>query len=117
MVLYISKDKDSYEEVDDFFSTHHEKVMFSDSTEKSFQILTREDVNIVLLYVQTVTDVAILKYINENYPEIKVFITADKTFDELISIFNRGSYTLIHEPFRVSSFRSMLEEMNRSIKT
>ncbi len=88
--------------------------MFSDSTEKSIQILGKGGVNMVLLYVQSVTDIAILKYINENYPEIKIFITAEKTFDELISIFNKGSYTLIREPFKASCFRNVLEQMNRS---
>ena len=58
--------------------------------------------------LKSIHDATILKYLNDYYQEIKVVVIANKTFDDIISIFQKVNYSVIHEPLQLSELKNQL---------
>jgi DNA-binding NtrC family response regulator len=103
--LFIGYEPSLYVEIMDFMHEHHGEALFSNSTEQSISTLNEFPVEAVVLTLHKLNDAAILKYINQYYPGVKVLIAASKEYDDLIDVFNKGHYSMLKQPLK-------LEELN-----
>lgn len=65
-------------------------------------ILNCQPIDIVLYNASTVEDFAQIRYINENYPEIKVIVSLETNLGNAIENVRKGSYQAIRRPFHLS---------------
>lgn len=107
-VLIQIKETSTDREIREFTETKDDQVFISHSTEESIYILSRNIIDKAVISIKGLKDAAILKYINEYYPESEVVVIANKEFDDIISIFQKGNYSVIHEPLRLSELKQRL---------
>ena len=108
-VLFQIKESSTDEEIREFIHKEGNEVRISHSTEDSIQFLSGEKIDKAVISLKNLNDAAILKYINEYYPGIQVVVIANKALDDIISIFARVNYTVIHEPLKLSELQSKLK--------
>lgn len=96
-------------EISEFVSELESDNYFSNSTEESIRILNEHVIDRVILKVRRIKDIAILKYIQDYYNNIKVVIEASDEFDEVISVFKETSYSVLHEPYSLKDLKTHLQ--------
>lgn len=104
-ILFINHTRECPDEYFEFASSLKAKAFFAGSTEESIHALNNNKIDRVILEISNVNDVGIIKYINDYFPEIKVIIVATEAFDDVISVFNKARYSVVHEPFQFSELR------------
>ncbi len=109
-VLIQIKDSSTDLEIEEFTEDSNDSVFISHSTEESINILSRTHIHKAVVSLKNLKDTAILKYINDYYPAVQVVVLANKTFDDVISIFSKVNYNVIHEPLKLSELRSQLSK-------
>jgi DNA-binding NtrC family response regulator len=107
-VLFIGYEPSLNEEIKDFILTHKGEAFFTNSVEDSIHVLDEKPINTVVLTLHKLGDAAILKYINQYFPDIKVLISASKEYDDIINVFNKGRYSMLKQPFRLKELNLML---------
>ena len=96
------------QEILEFIEGEGNKVFISHSTEESISILSERNFEKAVISLQSLKDAAILKYLNDYYPHIKVVVIASKEFDDVISIFQKSNYSVIHEPLRLAELKGQI---------
>ena len=107
-VMIQTRDRSADREIREFTEGKGDRVFISHSTEESIEILSRATIDKAVVSLKALADAAILKHINDYYPDTEVVVIANKAFDELLSIFRKGNYSVIHEPLRLSELRTKL---------
>jgi DNA-binding NtrC family response regulator len=92
------------------------EVFISHSTEESISILSEHKFEKAIISLKNLKDVAILKYLNDYYPNTQVVVIANKTFDDVISVFQKLNYSVIHEPLRLSELKGQLHNKHPDIQ-
>jgi hypothetical protein len=92
----------NYEDVKEFIDCSENEVCFSHSTLDSILHLSSQHFDKVVVSMKEMNDAGILKFINDYYPRIRVIVIANKTFNDLISVFHQLRYSVISEPTDVS---------------
>ena len=103
------KNSSADKEILEFIEGEGNQVFISHSTEESINILSKYDFHKAVISLQSIKDVEILKFLNDYYPDIKVVVIANKEFDDLISIFQKVNYSVIHEPLKLSELKLKLK--------
>ncbi len=101
------------QEILEFIEGEGNKVFISHSTEESISILSERDFEKAVISLQSLKDAAILKYLNDYYPHIKVVVIASKEFDDVISIFQKSNYSVIHEPLRLAELKGQMHKKHQ----
>lgn len=104
-VLIQIKDNSFDREIREFTESPDDHLHISHSTEDSIQILSCNGIQKAVISLKNLQDTAILKFINDYYPEIEVVVIANKALDEIISIFKNSNYSILHEPMRLSELK------------
>ena len=99
--LFIGYDPSEEAEISEFIINHSSVPFFATSNDRAIRILDEQAVDTVVIYMRNMNDAVILRYVNKYYPRIRVVISANKEFDEMIGIFNEGSYSRLPRPFRL----------------
>ena len=107
-VLFIGYEPSLNEEIQDYILTHEGEAFFTTTVEESIHVLDESSINTVVLTLHKLGDAAILKYINQYFPDIKVLISASKEYDDIINVFNKGRYSMLKQPFRLRELNLML---------
>jgi DNA-binding NtrC family response regulator len=107
-VLFIEYNSSLREEVRDFIRDHDGIVHFADTTRGSIRILEDFPIDLVILNMHQILDAGILRYINLNYPGIKVYVYGKKEFDEIIKIFNKGHFSLLQQPLSLADLNKII---------
>lgn len=107
-VLFQLKEPAIDPEVLEFTEGFGNKVFIAHSSEESIRLLAEQAIDKAVVSVKNLRDAAILKYLNDYYPSTEVIVLANKGFDEIMSLFQRLDYSVIHEPLRLSDLKSQL---------
>ena len=107
-ILFINRTRECTDEFLEFASSLKAKAFFADSTEETIHALNNNKIDRVILKISNVNDVGIIKYINDYFPEVKVIIVATEAFDDVISVFNKARFTVVHEPVRLIELKNVL---------
>ncbi|MCF8379467.1 MAG: hypothetical protein K9H49_07820 [Bacteroidales bacterium] len=112
-VLIQIRDNSFDREINEFIEGGGNRILISHSTEESIHYLSVHTVHKAVISLKNLKDAAILKYINDYYPAIEVVVIANKTFDDVISIFQKSTYSVIHEPLRLSELTKQIETKSK----
>jgi hypothetical protein len=111
-VFFQIKNNTIDKEILEFIEGEGSKVFIAHSTEESISILSKHRFEKAVISLQNLQDATILKYLNDYYPEIEVVVIADKEFDNIISVFQKSNYSVMHEPLRLSELNRQLAKKN-----
>lgn len=115
-ILIQIKDNSTDREIKEFTEGNNDQVIISHSVDESINILSHTEIQKAVVSLKSLKDTAILKYINDYYPNIEVVVLANKTFDDIISIFSKTNYSIIHEPLRLSELKGKLHHKENNIQ-
>lgn len=104
--LFIGYESFLKDEIKEFITNYKGEVYFANSTEQSIHLLEKYSIDIVVLALHRVGDAAVLKYINQYFPNVKVLIKATDEFDSIIKILNKGTYSYLSNPFKLKELSS-----------
>lgn len=115
-VLIQLMDRSTDRELKEFTEGKNDRVFITHSIEDSINILSHTEIHKAVISLKSLKDTAILKYINEYYTAIHVVVLANKAFDEIISIFSKSNYSVIHEPLKLSELKGKLHNSHTGTK-
>jgi DNA-binding NtrC family response regulator len=95
-------------EIKEFTEGDGNNVFISHSTEESIALLSKYPFDKAVISLKNINDATILKYLNDYHPEIKVVVVANKAFDDILSVFQKVNYSVIHEPLQLSELKTQL---------
>lgn len=108
-ILIQIQDPSSDKEIVEFAENSGNQVFISRSTEESITRLSNQRFEKAFISMKNLRDASILKFLNDYYPGIQVIVLANKNFDEVISIFQKSNYSVIHEPLRLAELKKQFE--------
>ncbi len=103
-------------EILEYIEGEGNKVYISHSPEESISILSNHDIQKAVISLQSLKDAAILKYLNDYYPDINVVVIANKEYDNIISVFQKTNYSVMHEPLKLSELNMQLTKKMKNEK-
>ena len=106
--LFIGYEPSLNEEIKDFMHDHEGEALFSNTVEQAIHMLDETSIDTVVLTLHKLGDAAVLKYINQYYPGVKVLIAASKEFDDIIHVFNKGKFSMLKQPLKLKELYSFM---------
>ena len=107
-ILFIGYEPPLYDEIRDFIYSRNGQAFFSVNVEQSINLLSTHPVDMVVLMMYKPEDAALLNFINRNYPEIEVLVSASKEYKEMISIFNEGHFSVLKHPLKLQELKEFI---------
>ena len=109
-ILFIHYDPGIREEIDEFLLTQKGTAFFANNSEDAIRILNDTPIGLVVLKINNMRDAAVLKYINDYYHDLEVYVMATKEYDDIISVFSKGRYKMFPQPLKLSELKKNIEE-------
>ncbi len=109
-ILIQLRDTAADNEIRDFTEGMDNNIYITHSTEESITELSTHHFDQAVVSLKNIRDAAILKYLNDYYPDIKVVVIASKAVDDILSIFQKVNYSVIHEPLKLSDLKTQLSK-------
>ena len=116
-VFFQIKNNTTDREILEFIEGEGNDVFVSTSTEESISMLSENIFEKAVISLQNLKDTTILKYLNDYYPHIKVVVIASKEFDDVISIFQKSNYSVIHEPLRLAELKGQIRNKSPDMQS
>ena len=95
-------------EIKEFTEGDGNHVFISHSTDESIAMISKYVFDKAVISLKSINDATILKYMNDYHQEIKVVVIANKAFDDILSVFQKVNYSVIHEPLQLSELKNQL---------
>ena len=98
-----------YEEDDlkEFLLSHECTVLVARELPTLYQLLSTEPVDAVLYNVVSMDDFIVIRYINDNFPLVKVVVSTDDGFSTAIENMRNGTFQTLKRPFRLNQLNDM----------
>ena len=107
-VLFIGYGNNVQDDIRVFLEGRDSIALFVQSTEDAIHMLDEKPITTVVLSIHDLNDAAILKYINQYYPDKEVIVSANKEFNDIINIFSKGHFAVLKQPLRLNELASLL---------
>lgn len=107
-ILFINIDSSKRSEFNEFAAGINSNNFYSSSTEESIILLNKHKINKVVLRIMKLTDISIMKYIDDYYKDLDLLVCARKDFDEAITIFTNVHFTKIKNPLELNDLKKNL---------
>jgi DNA-binding NtrC family response regulator len=98
----------SVQEIQEFLESRDSIALFAQSTEDAIHILDEKPVKTVVLSIHELNDAAILKYINQYYPDKEVIISAGREYNEIIDVLSKGHFSVLKQPLKLKDLAEMI---------
>jgi len=107
-VLFVGCEAPFHGEIREFLKSHGGEVWFASSTAMAISVLDDHPINSVVMCIHNLPDAALLKYLSDHYPDIRVVVSAGKEFDSIVKAFSKGRYSLLSSPMEMKKLKEML---------
>jgi hypothetical protein len=97
-------------EIKEFTEGNNNKVFITHNTAESISQLSIRLIDKAVISLKSINDAAILKYLNDYYPDVQVVVITNKSFDDIITMFKKVNYSIIHEPLQLSELKTQLSK-------
>jgi DNA-binding NtrC family response regulator len=82
------------DELEEFFQSQSWEPFFAEEPRTMYQMLSRDDYDVVLYNLSSTDDFAAIRYINRNYPNIRVIVSTDDRLVSTIRDVRAGKFTV-----------------------
>ena len=111
-ILLINCNQFLQNELEEFIGKKCSNIFSTASALKSINILDHNSIDMVLLRMNAISDVALLNYINNNYKKIKVLLSAERNLEDVISSIKDGNYTILHDQDNLAEINKYLRSIS-----
>ncbi len=108
-VLVINKNKFQINEMTEFFNRMDSNFFAAGTFQEALSKIRKNRINAVIIDMNTISDIGIVKYLNDNFKDVKVLLTVENNFEEAISVFKEGKYFLLHNPIKLQELKNIIE--------
>ena len=111
-ILLVHDDPEIQEEIREFLTLQTRNVFFSsNNTGEAIRTLNYQTIELVVMKINNMKDASILKYVNDNYTDLEVLILASKEYNEIISAFIHGHFTLMQQPVNLAELKKKIANL------
>jgi DNA-binding NtrC family response regulator len=111
-ILLINCNQFLKKELEEFIGRECSNIFSTASALKAINILDHNSIDMVLLRMNTISDVALLNYINRNYKKIKVLLSAERDLEDVIFSIKDGNYTILHDQDNLAEINKYFQSIN-----
>ena len=108
-VLAINKDQFQLNELKEFFGKMDSKIYTAKTIREAIKKIIDNQIAIVIIDINSIADIGLIKYINDNFPNVRAFLTVENQLEEAISVFKNGSYKLLSNPMSLQELKEILK--------
>jgi len=98
------------DEIKDYFETNEFESFFAKTTVNAIEILSNNEIKHVFIAVNSMSDIILLKYLNENHKDVQVILMGNKQFTNFLSILKESKFSIINNPFRFSEINEIINK-------
>lgn len=111
MVLAIKNNKFQLNELNDFFN---DDILFAANSNKAaIEKLNQNEINLVVISINSNSDFGLIKYINDNFKSTKVVLSISREMQEAYSILTNGKFTAVEQPLKLKELKNVLKKTRR----
>ena len=104
----INDNKYIINEMKECFRNNNSEFYYADSTEYAIKLLSKYKMDKVIIDLNSISTAGLIKYINDNFKDIKVLLTAENQIEEAISVFKNGNYKLLSNPIKLQELKEII---------
>ena len=105
-ILLVKKNEFQTKELLDFFS--NDRIFNTSNINTALAQLETIDFKMALISINSLTDLGLVKYINENYPQTKVILSLAKQIRDAVSIILKGDFTTLDNPLQLKELKKII---------
>lgn len=103
-ILFVKENRALIEEIEGYLESYDAQAFFADDSAEIVEILKCHYIDLVIIQLRTLSNLDLLRFINENFKETKVVITIDRVENDLLND-NRQymykNYNMLHNQLRL----------------
>lgn len=103
------------EELIEFFQNQAWETYFAEEPRTMYQMLSLQDFNAVLYNLNNTDDFAAIRYINLNYPDIRVIVSTDDRLVNTIMNIKKGKFTVTNQFDDLCNLEKLFNDMGPSV--
>ena len=107
--LIVSSNNYYMKEIKDFLSLYNDSLFYAKTSREAIKLLNRKKFDYIIIDFVMYKEFKLIKYINENYKNIKIILTMNNDLQEIISTIKNGKYNIIFQPFRLSELKKQMD--------
>jgi DNA-binding NtrC family response regulator len=100
-VLFIGFDDPFFQEIREFMKDSGGHSFDAHDGISAVRVLDQSPIDTVVINMKDILNVAILEYVNQNYPDITVLISTSEEIGNLINILNNGHFQKVNQPLKL----------------
>jgi DNA-binding NtrC family response regulator len=103
------------DELEEFFQSQSWEPFFAEEPRTMYQMLSRDDYDVVLYNLSSTDDFAAIRYINRNYPNIRVIVSTDDRLVNTIMNIQKGQFTVTKKFDDLCNLEKLFSEMKKPL--
>ncbi|MCD4828981.1 MAG: hypothetical protein K8R90_06080 [Candidatus Cloacimonetes bacterium] len=109
-ILIVSNRNDLYDEWEDFAVTLDSRVFFATDRKQAVSLLECEHIDVAVLDVRAMSDLGLLKYINDTHTKVRVMLVTQERMSDLVAVARDGHYSLVGDNLDIASLLHLIAE-------
>lgn len=115
-VLMVKTKEYEKRQLNDFFDTVSSRLFFAEKNHDIYRILSESGINAVLYFVENIDDFAMIRFINQNYPEVKVLVITENYICTGIDHIKESVFTYLRQPYSLEQIDDFLIRVDKEEK-
>ncbi len=107
-ILFFRVNEFIKDELQEYITGMKGKTFFANTIEEVVGILESYPIDSLFLDVRNVTDLKVLRYINEHFSQVGVILTVEAGFDEMLSTIKNGRFDTLEKPFTLKNLKHLV---------
>lgn len=108
-ILVIDKTKLEKAEIQEFAHKLHHKFFMAKDLEQAIKITNTRRIDVIIIFIHSLTDIGILEYFNKNFQNIKILVHAEKQFNDIFSTIQTANYIKLKTSFDLNELKNHLK--------
>jgi DNA-binding NtrC family response regulator len=86
------------------------KAYFADNIEEATALLYAHPIDIAVLDLKQMTDIRVLKYINEYFNNVRIVVAVERNIENAISTIRNSQFGILHKPFTLEELGKIVAQ-------
>jgi DNA-binding NtrC family response regulator len=100
-------------EMKDFFQANNLTSYFAENMLTAIDVLNHHEIDFAFIHIHSISEVILLKYVNQHHQNVKVILLTNPKNKEVISILKEGFYHTLEDPFRFQEIQTFINEKRK----
>jgi DNA-binding NtrC family response regulator len=109
-ILFLNTNNFVRNELQECISDIQGEAFFAVTPEEAIAILNTHSIDMFFLELKGISDTGLLKYVNENFKDVRIILTVEGEIEHAISTIKNGHFGVLQKPFTLKQLRELLGE-------